>query len=137
MVLVDGEVRSSGRYPTCQELADWTTSDDERSVLDPATTELVALGAAIGANREPCFKFHYDQSRRLGFLPARRPARVVSAVHVAQRVKDAPGHSMVDLAARLLWMTPAESRGRPRWQLGPGGPGGSPTAVGISVPGPI
>jgi AhpD family alkylhydroperoxidase len=98
LILVEGEILSSGRYPSRQELADRTTRADDRPALDPATSELVVLGAAIGANCEPCFKFHYDQSRRLG-IP---PDSVVAAVRLAQRVKDAPARSMIELAARLL-----------------------------------
>ena len=36
------------------------------SIFSPSVAELVAIGAAIGANCEPCFKYHYSQARKLG-----------------------------------------------------------------------
>ncbi len=107
LILVEGKILSSGRFPGRQELADWTTRANERPALDPTTGELVALAAAIGANCEPCFTFHYEQSRRLG-IP---PDTVVAGARLAERVKDAPARSMIELAARLLSMAPEELLG--------------------------
>jgi AhpD family alkylhydroperoxidase len=60
--------------------------------------ELVAIGAAIAANCEPCLKYHYDKARNLGVsLQDMR-----SAVETAQRVKDSPARKMLELAGRLL-----------------------------------
>jgi AhpD family alkylhydroperoxidase len=97
-VLVDGVLRSSGRYPSRAELAAWAMGSDAAAGLDPVTAELVAIGAAIGANCEPCLKYHYDQARRLGVAPA----VMADAVRLAQTVKDTPARSMLELAAKLL-----------------------------------
>jgi AhpD family alkylhydroperoxidase len=68
------------------------------SVFSPAVAELIAIGAAIAANCEPCFKYHYDQARKLGVTP-RDMAR---AVAMAQAVKEAPARAMLTLAERYL-----------------------------------
>ncbi len=68
------------------------------SLFSPAVAELVAIGAAIAANCEPCFKHHFDQARKLGVTP-RDMAR---AVAMAQAVKEAPARAMLALAERYL-----------------------------------
>lgn len=97
VVFVDGEFRSSGRYPTRDELAGWAPTVARTVSLD-VITELAAIGAAIGSNCEPCFKFHYDKARKLGLTKA----ELVVAVRAAQMVKDAPARNVLDLAAKLL-----------------------------------
>ena len=96
-VLVDGELASSGRYPSRQALSSWSLGAAP-SALGAVTAELVAIGAAIGANCEPCFKYHYNEARRLGV----GSETMAAAVRVAQTVKDTPARSMSDLAAKLL-----------------------------------
>jgi arsenite methyltransferase len=68
------------------------------SLFSPAVAELVAIGAAIAANCEPCFKYHFDQARKLG-VGSRDMAR---AVAMAQAVKEAPARAMLKLAERHL-----------------------------------
>jgi AhpD family alkylhydroperoxidase len=62
------------------------------------TIELVAIGAAIGASCQSCFKVHYDEARRLGV----GSGVIIAAVRVAQSVMDASASSVLDLAAKLL-----------------------------------
>jgi AhpD family alkylhydroperoxidase len=102
VVVVDGEVRSSGRYPARAELAAWALPSAPADVLDEVTAELVAIGAAVGANCEPCLKFHYSKARKAGA----GTGAITAAVQVAQAVKDAPAQSMLSLAARLLGTSP-------------------------------
>ncbi|MHB1594067.1 MAG: arsenite efflux transporter metallochaperone ArsD [Streptosporangiaceae bacterium] len=97
-VLVDGDLRSSGRYPSRQELSSWTLSAAPSGALGAVTAELVAMGAAIGANCESCFRYHYDEARRLGV----GSDTMAAAVRVAQTVKDTPARSMSDLVAKFL-----------------------------------
>ncbi|WP_235209192.1 carboxymuconolactone decarboxylase family protein [Methylobacter sp. BBA5.1] len=68
------------------------------SIFTEQVAELVAIGAAIAANCEPCFKYHYDQARKLGVsnTDMRR------AVDLAQMVKDTPARAMLDIAQRYL-----------------------------------
>ena len=70
----------------------------QATLLTPQVAELVAIGAAIAANCEPCFKYHYDQARKLGVsdLDMRH------AVDLAQKVKDTPARHMLALAERHL-----------------------------------
>ena len=106
ILLLAGEVLSSGRYPSRGELAAWVgvTDTPTAGVWSDAVAELVAIGAAVGANCEPCFTFHFDKARKLGV--ARDD--MVAAVRLAQGVKDTPAKAMLDLAGKLLAVEPAE-----------------------------
>jgi arsenite methyltransferase len=64
----------------------------------PAIAELVAIGAAIAANCEPCFKYHYDKARKLGVSLD----DMAAAVNTAQSVKQAPAQAILKLADRFL-----------------------------------
>jgi len=68
------------------------------SIFSPAVAELVAIGAAIAANCEPCFKYHFHQARKLGVTPK----DVASAVAVAQTVKETPARAVLALAERYV-----------------------------------
>ena len=97
-VLVEGELKSSGRYPSRDELARWAGIEGEASLFTEQVAELVAIGAAIASNCEPCFKFHYGKARKLG-VP---DADVRRAVDLAQQVKEAPAKAVLNLAYRYL-----------------------------------
>jgi AhpD family alkylhydroperoxidase len=68
------------------------------SIFTEQVAELVAIGAAIAANCEPCFKYHYDQARKLGVSDE----DMRYAVDLAQKVKDTPARGMLNLAERYL-----------------------------------
>ena len=104
-IVVDGEFKQSGHYPSRKELAEWAHVPMEVSIFTDEVAELVALGAAIASNCEPCFKFHYDQARKLGVTDA----DMRLAVDLAQRVKDAPARSVLDLAHRYLDKLPTST----------------------------
>ena len=103
LILVDGRIVSQGVYPTRAELASWTGLDGTPAptLYSESVAELVAIGAAIAANCEPCFKYHYDQARKLGVSKA----DMARAVATAQRVKDAPARAMLALADKYLGVT--------------------------------
>lgn len=99
LVKVNGEVKSSGTYPTRDELAAWAgIGAPAPSLFTEAVGELVAIGAAVASNCEPCFKFHYDKARKLGVSRE----DVLRAVTSAQNVKEAPAKAMVEVAQRYL-----------------------------------
>ena len=98
LILVDGEVALTGRYPTRDELTGWAGIAPDASIFTDQVAELVAIGAAIAANCEPCFKSHYDTARKLGVADA----DMRRAVDLAQKVKDSPARAILDLAHRYL-----------------------------------
>lgn len=98
LILVDGEVALAGRYPSRHQLAEWAGITSAPSIFTEQVAELVAIGAAIASNCEPCFKFHYDQARKLGVTDA----DMRSAVELAQKIKETPARAVLDLASRYL-----------------------------------
>ena len=99
LVMVDGQVKSTGTYPSREQLAEWAgVAKPAPSLFTEAVSELVAIGAAIGSNCEPCFKFHYDKARKLGVSKE----DMLRAVTVAQAVKEAPARTVLETAHRFL-----------------------------------
>jgi len=66
--------------------------------LSEQVKELIALGAAIGASCEPCFKFHYDKARKLGVTPE----AMHEAVRIGEAVKAASAKNILGLAEKLI-----------------------------------
>jgi AhpD family alkylhydroperoxidase len=99
LVKVNGDVKSSGVYPSRDDLAAWAgIGAPAPSLFTDAVAELVAIGAAIASNCEPCFKFHYDKARELGVSRD----DMLRAVTTAQTVKEAPAKAVLALAERYL-----------------------------------
>ncbi|MGC8549164.1 MAG: arsenite efflux transporter metallochaperone ArsD [Acidobacteriaceae bacterium] len=99
LILANGSVVSRGSYPTRKELASFAGIQEETPVLyTAAVAELVAIGASIASNCEPCFKYHFDQARKLG-VSFEDMAR---AVETAKAVRESPARSVLELANRLL-----------------------------------
>ena len=63
-----------------------------------AIDELVAVGAAVASNCEPCLEYHVGKARELG-VP---DDDIVRAVQTARVVKAAPARNVARLAAELL-----------------------------------
>jgi AhpD family alkylhydroperoxidase len=59
--------------------------------------ELVAIGAAIAANCEPCLKYHYREAQQLGVSKA----DMARAVETGAKVKDSPHQAILRLADKL------------------------------------
>jgi AhpD family alkylhydroperoxidase len=118
VIVVDGKVMRHGSYPDRAELARWAgmsesgqaeeaIQESESGLVTTAVAELIAIGAAIAGNCETCFKYHYDQARKLGVSKD----DVIEAVNVALLVKEAPAQAMVRLAQRYLVPGAASSNG--------------------------
>jgi arsenite methyltransferase len=102
MLLTNGQVSSMGRYPERQELAIWAgVSQASSSAYSPAVNELVAMGAAIAANCEPCLKYHFREAQRLGISKE----DMARAVEMGAKVKDSPHQAILKLADRLTGAT--------------------------------
>lgn len=100
LILVDGALALTGRYPTRNELMRWLNID----ALTEQNAELIAIGAAIAAGCEPCFKFHYDKARKLGVSNE----TMMEAVNIGYMVKQSAGKNMLALADRILGSEPSE-----------------------------
>ncbi len=99
LVKVNGEIKSSGVYPSRAELAGWAGVDlPAPSLFTEAVSELVAIGAAIGSGCEPCFRFHYDAARKLGVSRD----DMLRAAMVAQTVRETPAKALRELIDRYL-----------------------------------
>ncbi len=108
--LAEGQVVRTGRYVERDELARLAgVAAADADVLVPAVRELVAIGAAIAANCEPCFRFHFAEARKLGVTHE----EMAEAVAVAQAVKDAPAQTMLALADKYLKRQPSAAEPAP------------------------
>ena len=67
-------------------------------VLTKEQEELVAVGAAIAANCEPCLKFHLGKGLEAGLSPEQLRA----AVAVARKVKETPARNILEAAEQAL-----------------------------------
>jgi AhpD family alkylhydroperoxidase len=98
LVLVDDAVASVGAYPTRVEMAQWTGLSPSKSVYNEVVGELVALGAAIAANCQPCLKQHHERAKALGVSDD----DMASAVNTAVAVKKAAEREILQLADQIL-----------------------------------
>ena len=95
-IVVGGDLVCSGRYPDRAELSAWAGLDTNDVVLEmtEAVRELIAIGAAISASCEPCFKFHYDRARKLNVSGE----AMREAVRIGEAVKAASAKNILALA---------------------------------------
>ncbi len=100
LILVDGKIVAQGSYPSREVLAELAGLGAARSLYTEQVQELVAIGAAIAANCEPCFRHHFDKARKLGVSKE----DMARAVATAQNVKEAPARAMLDLAEKYTGM---------------------------------
>lgn len=73
-----------------------------QTLMTGAVTELVAIGAAMASNCEPCFRAHYDRARKLDVSVE----DMRKAVEAALSVKAVPHRKVVDTAERYLSSVP-------------------------------
>ncbi|MEX2043829.1 MAG: arsenite efflux transporter metallochaperone ArsD [Opitutus sp.] len=98
LLLLNGQVIASGKYPERAELAGALgLNSGATSLFTPAVRELVAIGAAIAANCEPCLRYHVNAAQKLGVTIE----DITRTVEWAAKVKDAPHQAVLRLAARL------------------------------------
>lgn len=68
------------------------------AILAKDHEELVAIGAAVAANCEPCLKYHLQKAREMGLTDDQLRA----AITVARKVKETPARLILEAADRLL-----------------------------------
>jgi AhpD family alkylhydroperoxidase len=85
----------AGDYITSLEVT--ATKAASAVEYSPAVNQLVAMGAAIAANCEPCLKYHYRQADQLGVSKA----DMARAVVMGAKVKDSPHQAILRLADNL------------------------------------
>ncbi len=68
------------------------------SIYTDAVGRLVAIGAAIASNCEPCFKHHFQEAKKLGISRE----DMLRAVKTAQSVKESPANAILQLAHKCL-----------------------------------
>lgn len=100
LILANGVIVSRRQYPEREELARFAglAQEPAASLYSAAVAELVAIGAAVASNCEPCLKYHFGQARKLGVSKD----DMARAVHTAQQVREAPAQSILAMADRLL-----------------------------------
>ncbi|MBS2032583.1 MAG: arsenite efflux transporter metallochaperone ArsD [Deltaproteobacteria bacterium] len=99
LVKVNGKVKSSGVYPSREELAAWAgVAAPAPSLFTEAVEELVGIAAAVASSCEPCFKLHYDRARKLGVSRE----DMLRAVTTAERIRETPAKAVVEVADRYL-----------------------------------
>ena len=104
LLLVDGRVLASGHYPERDQLTEaLDLKSGESSLFSPAVAELVAIGAAIASNCEPCLRYHVHEAEKLGVTMT----DINGAIAMATKVKDAPHRNVMRLATRLTESAPA------------------------------
>lgn len=67
-------------------------------LFTPAVKELVALGAALACNCEPCLRYHHREAKKLGISDE----DIRSALDMAAAVKQTPARNAQKLVERLL-----------------------------------
>jgi AhpD family alkylhydroperoxidase len=98
-IIVGTKLTAHGRYPTRTELAELAgLAETKPAAMPEEVRELIALGAAIAASCEPCFKSHHDKARKLGVSAG----AMREAVQIGEAVKQASAMSVLSLADRML-----------------------------------
>ena len=98
LIVADGSVVSVGSYPDRAALAELAGVETSEFSYNEMVDELVAIGAAIASNCEPCLEYHVGVARELGLLND----DIARAVKMARRVKETPARHILRVADGLL-----------------------------------
>ena len=110
LVLVDGSAVAEGAYPSREVLArEVGLVVPEPFEFDERVEELVALGAAMAANCEVCFRYHFEQAHKLGL--SRQD--MLRACSMGSKVRNAAGRAISDLAKKCLHAEAPPPQGEP------------------------
>lgn len=103
VIIVDNEVYKKQAYPSREELEELFGPLPEKprvkqNLLSEDIRELIAIGASIAANCEPCFRAHYKKAKDAGVTKE----KMLEAVAVGDGVKKASASNILNLADRYL-----------------------------------
>lgn len=70
----------------------------EQSLIDPKTSELIAIGASIGGNCMPCLRYHFAEAIKNGCTIQ----EIEEAVKLGKMVKERPINDIYKLADDLI-----------------------------------
>jgi len=103
VLMLGDTVVCSGFYPNREQLASLLQLefDDTRqgtSLMNPQVAELVAIGAAIASNCEPCLAYHIQTAEELGVSTD----DMIRAINLAHKVKQTPARQIMEQAERIL-----------------------------------
>jgi AhpD family alkylhydroperoxidase len=98
LVLVDGEVKSSGRHPTREMMAEWAGLGVDTGAWDARVAELAAIAASVAVSCVSCLSAHEQRARNLGISVA----DVRRAVDMGRAVREASVARIEQHAERLL-----------------------------------
>ena len=71
--------------------------------IDEKTKELIAIGASITANCQPCLQYHVAQAQRLGA----DAQEMADAIEIGKLVRTGAGTKMDAFAANLVGAVPS------------------------------
>ncbi len=128
LLLVDGKIVAQGSYPARGVLAELAGISLPKSMYTEAVQELVAIGAAIAANCDPCFRHHFDKARKLGVSKE----DMARAVTTAQMVKESPARAVIELAEKYVGTKIVTKQGPDACQV----PAAAEPGIAGSVPSP-
>ena len=87
------------------------------TIMNESVKELVAIGAAMASNCEPCFRYHHGRARELGVTRE----DMLEAVQVALSIKASPHQRVVETAERYLAQDPGSPDGQDACACGANG----------------
>ena len=73
--------------------------------IDDKTKELVAIGASITANCQPCLQYHVDQARHFGA----DAQMIAEAIEIGKQVRRGAGAKMDAFSSKLGVATEAQA----------------------------
>jgi AhpD family alkylhydroperoxidase len=76
--------------------------------IDDKTRELIAIGASITANCQPCLQYHMAQAQRL----SADPQELTDAIEIGKQVRKGAGAKMDTFAANLTGAAPSAEVGK-------------------------
>jgi AhpD family alkylhydroperoxidase len=76
--------------------------------IDDKTKELIAIGASITANCQPCLQYHVAQAQRF----SAGPQELADAIEIGKQVRKGAGAKMDAFAANLAGATSSAEVGK-------------------------